>query len=190
MQWNSAKDRCVLEDQEEILITNNGSYHRPEVMRYFEHLNNYTPAKRNVLLVPCAADKPYPAPMHQAVLKLLPDSFYLANITGVIGVVPQELWPVMPMYDSGIPNEWRLVDVAYSYFKRVEHCNIVVYIDFYSRALKTAFDQLGILDRVIWVNPVMFYHDYLNLLDPALLERLEVALKFVSGSKMSPGASL
>lgn len=159
----------------EILITNNGSYHRPEIIDYFQHLDAYTPTKRNVVLVPCAADKPYPAPMHQAVLDRMPEDFYLANITGVLGVVPMDLWPVMPMYDSGIPNEWRLVNVAREYFKRNEHDRIVVYIDFYSLSLENALRQVGVLDRVTWVNPVEFYSNYLDLMEPQRLVRLEQA---------------
>ncbi len=177
MQWDSNNARAVLEHGADILITNNGSYHRPEIMNYFDDLNTYKPTKRNVVLVPCAADKPYPAVMHQAVLDRMPASFYLANITGVIGVVPQDLWPVMPQYDSGIPNEWRLVDVAKDYFGRNDHDNIIVYIDFYSLALANAFQQLGIMDKVTWINPVGFYHDYLDLLDPTRLKKLELAFQ-------------
>jgi len=188
MQWKSVKLlNHVLPLGSDILITNNGSYHRPEITDYFEHLNAYVPTKKKVVLVPCAADKPYPAPMHAEVLKRMPSDFYLANITGVIGVVPQDLWPVMPQYDSGIPNEWRLVNVAREYFKRTQHTDIVVYIDFYSQALDNAFKQ-AFADlsnsehpHITWVNPVQFYADYLDLRDEQRLLRLETA--FASSSE-------
>lgn len=184
MQWKSIKNStCVRPLGSEILITNNGSYHRPEIQGYFEHLHNYTPTKKKVVLVPCAADKPYPAPLHSDVLSMMPSDFYLANITGVIGVVPQDLWPVMPQYDSGIPNEWRLVNIARDYFKRTKHTDIIVYIDFYSQALLNAFQQAFLnLDNedhpnIQWVNPVQFYADYLDLRDSSRLSKLGQAFQ-------------
>jgi Domain of unknown function (DUF5591) len=184
MQWDVPDFRRLTQPRiaegEEIIISNNGSYHRRELLEYFPKLDAYSPAadKDSVVLVPCAADKPYPAPLHSAVIERMPSNFYLANITGVLGVVPQDLWPVMPLYDSGIPNEWRLVNVATEYFKRNRHSRIVVYIDFYSLALKTAFDKAGVdPDTVTWINPVEFYADYLDLLDPYRLHQLEQAFK-------------
>jgi len=182
MQWE-VPDHILLEQPrvpagEEIIISNNGSYHRREILEYFPKLDDYVPQKDKVVLVPCAADKPYPAPLHKAVLERMPSDFYLANITGVIGVVPQDLWSEMPMYDSGIPNEWRLVNVATEYFKKHRHTKIIVYLDFYSIPLKTAFEKAGVdLDMVTWVNPVEFYADYLDLLDPYRLHQLEQAFK-------------
>jgi hypothetical protein len=184
MQWNVPSFRFDTQPRiaegEEIIISNNGSYHRREIIEYFSKLVSYTPPadKDSVVLVPCAADKPYPAPLHSAVIERMPSNFYLANITGVLGVVPQDLWPTMPLYDSGIPNEWRLVNVATEYFKRNKHSKIVVYIDFYSLALKTAFDKAGVdPDSVTWINDIAFYHDYLNLLDEGRLAKLEAAFK-------------
>ena len=176
MQWRTrpVDTRSVLGASDDIVITNNGSYHRPEIKQYFAHLDAYVPTKKNVVLVPCAADKPYPAPVHRAVLDRMPDTFYLANLTGVLGVVPQDLWPVMPRYDSGIPNEWRLLNVVRSYFARNRPDIVVVYADYYSIALKEALRDLPSV-TVHWVNPVQFYADYLDLLEPQRLLSLERA---------------
>lgn len=157
----------------EFIITGNGSFDREEIQTYERHLASYTPTKRKVVLVPCAADKPYPAEIHKAVLALMPPDFYLANITGVLGIVPMDLWPVMPHYDSGIPNEWRCMNVVFKYFQKFPHERVICYCDFYNLAVDAAF---RLLDRPIeFVNEVKFYSDYLNLLDPERLAALKAA---------------
>lgn len=159
----------------EFRVTCNGSFDRPEIQEYEKTLANYIPTKRKVVLVPCAADKPYPSTMHKAVLSGLPDDYYMANATGVLGIVPQDLWDVMPYYDSGIPNEWRCTNILVDYFSKHQHDHVVVYCDFYTLAVKAAFDllaQRGTYVQVDYVLPIKFYADYTNLLDPSLLSKL------------------
>jgi hypothetical protein len=181
MQWDVPewvrKGQPRIGEGEEIIISNNGSYHRREIIEYFDKLEQYVPTKQKVVLVPCAADKPYPAPLHKAVLERMPSDFYLANITGVLGVVPQDLWPTMPLYDSGIPNEWRLYNVATEYFTRHKHTDIIVYLDFYGLSLQAALEKAGVTAGITWVNPVKFYADYLDLLDSSRLRALEEAFE-------------
>lgn len=162
--------------EKEFIVTNNGSYHRPEVLEFIRLLKLHKPTKKKVLLVPCAADKPYPSPMHEACLKLLPPDYYLMNATGVLGLVPHEMWDVMPSYDSGIPNEWRLYNTIKWYFHKHWHSDVVVYCDYYSETILYAFNALHMLDRVKFVIPVKFYHDYLDLMDPERLQWLKDAL--------------
>lgn len=175
MQWDVAPNREKgSEHKNEFIVTTNGSFHRPEVRHYLNNvLPHYTPEKRKVVLVPCAADKPYPSKMHQAVLDRMPADFYLANATGVLGIVPQDLWDKMPHYDSGVPYEWRLQRILTEYLLRVTHERIVVYCDFYSLAIEQAVFCSEDLDNTSFVNDVKFYADYLDLLDPARLKRLE-----------------
>lgn len=178
VQWFVATGRTMAYPAgEEFIVTNNGSFHRHEVLDYMDALHAYEPKQVNVLLVPCAADKPYPAPLHQACLDRLPDDFYLMNATGVVGLVPQELWPTMPKYDSGIPNQWRLYETIKWYFDANPHMRIVVYCDFYSETIQAAFKAIGQDHKVSYVLPVKPYDDYLNLLDPARLAELEVVLR-------------
>ena len=160
--------------QREFIITANSSFWRQEVTHYIQNdLAAYTPTKTKLVLVPCAADKDYPSPLHKAVMERMPEDYYIANATGVLGIVPQDLWPVMPHYDSGIPNEWRLLHVFLSYFSQHPHTEIVVYADFYNIAMHCAFRMLGMLDRVTFVHPVVFYSDYLDLLAPENLAKLD-----------------
>jgi hypothetical protein len=174
MQWSCSR-RITRPDEKQFIVTNNGSFHRPEVLEFIGKVSKYKPTKRKVVLVPCAADKPYPSEMHKVVLDLLPPDYYLAIATGVLGIVPFDLWNEMPWYDSGLPNEWRLMNVAKDYFFRNEHDHIVVYADYYNLALAVAFQLLG-QERVEFINEVKFYEDYLDLLDPARLSRLKAAL--------------
>ncbi|QJT70917.1 hypothetical protein GR7B_00119 [Vibrio phage vB_VcorM_GR7B] len=192
MQWETKLPQLtknLQHERKEFIITNNGSFHRKEVLDYFETLDDYTPTKRNLVLVPCAPDKPYPAPMHSAVIDCLEatgcsSDTYIANATGVLGIVPQDLWAIMPHYDSGIPYEWRLKKTFVDYFSKHEHDTIVVYCDFYNLAIKAAFDELthnnlwagGIIPQVKFVNEVKFYSDYLNLSSTSLICSLRNAL--------------
>jgi len=171
MEWQT--DRADVDlPRKEFIVTTNGAYHRPEVKNFMRRLEMYTPTKRNALLVPCAADKPYPAPLHKACLELMPADFYMMNATGVVGLVPQDLWPVMPWYDSGMPNEWRLYQTAKDYFSAHQHDRVVVYCDYYSEPLQDAFDALRMLDRVSFVLPVIHYNNYQDLLSEKHLKAL------------------
>lgn len=178
MQWDippgRVRDYGV---RKEFIVTNNGSFHRPEVLHYLKVLQQYTPPKRKVVLVPCAADKPYPSPLHQAVLNILPEDYYLCNATGVVGLVPQDLWEAMPHYDSGVPNRWRLMDVMLDYFTRNQHDRIIVYCDFYGEAIHRALTILGQLDRADFILAPIFRYDYMDLMAPKLLTELESALR-------------
>ena len=176
MQWETM--RVPHERQKEFIVTNNGSFHRKEVLDFLWQLQQYSPTKKKVVLVPCAADKPYPAPMHSEVLALMPENFYLMNATGVLGLVPQDLWSIMPHYDSGLPNEWRLFNTVKMYFSKHHHEQIVVYCDYYNEAIYEGLRAVGQLDRTTFVNEVKFYADYLNLLEPARLAQLKSAINF------------
>lgn len=160
----------------EILITNNGSFHRPEIMNYFPELDAYVPTKSKVVMVPCAADKPYPSVLHQAVLDIMPEDFYLANLTGALGVVPMDHWGIMPNYDAGIPNQWRLMNVAKKYFETHKHERIVVYSDFNCMPLHYGLRLAGVPDDIVtWVNPLIEYDNYLDLCAPERLAELRTA---------------
>lgn len=173
MQWRTPPGR-VREYSEggEFIVTSNGSFHRREVIEYMDKLREYTPTKRKVVIVPCAADKPYPSPLHRRIQSKLPDDWYMMTATGVVGVVPEDLWPIMPHYDSGIPNEWRLYQALQNYFMNNHHDQIVVYCDYYSIAIREALRSIGQDNRATYILPVKFYADYVNLMDERHLAQL------------------
>lgn len=182
IQWNVLLGGQAVIEQE-FSVTNNGSFHRKEVRGYMSVLHVYTPPTENVVLVPCAADKPYPAPLHKKALDVLPNNYYLANATGVLGIVPMELWNIMPYYDSGIPNEWRLFQIAKDYFYRNKHKRIVCYLDYYSLPLYYAFKELQQLPNVIFINEIKFYHEYTDLMESGRLHELKKCLQDFEGYK-------
>lgn len=176
-QWNVQEGRTLKNTAEEFIVTNNGSFHRREVLDFMKKLDTYQPTKRKVLIVPCAADKPYPAPLHKACLEILPDDYYMAIATGVLGIVPQDMWANMPMYDSGIPNQWRLYERTKNYFYQHNHNHIVIYCDFYAHVLLEAFRTSNkTLRNIDFVLPPVKYDDYANLLSAENLSRLKKAL--------------
>lgn len=181
-QWKVPPRRMRLSDADEFIVTNNGSFHRHEVLGFMQELKAYRPSKRKVVLVPCAADKPYPAPLHKAVLDMLPDDYYLAIATGVLGIVPMDMWDRMPNYDSGIPNQWRLFESARAYFGRIHHERIIVYCDFYAHVLSEAL----LMETVHYVLPPIKYDDYVNLLAPANLARLKHAFEEDKHESVAP----
>lgn len=165
---------------DEFIVTTNGSFHRPEVMEFRAKLHAYVPKKRNVVLVPCAADKPYPAPMHQKVLEMMPDDYYMMNVTGVLGLIPMDLWPDMPWYDSGIPNRWRVAEDVQRYFAMYPHDRIISYCDFYNQAIEVGLNNtVQRASIAIFVNEVKFYHDYLDLMAPDRLAKLKRAFDYL-----------
>jgi len=187
---------CVGLHDKSFVVTNNGGFHRPTVLDYLEDLDDYSPSNptSNLLLVPCAADKPYPSPMHKAVMDTLAsceapdedwiDTWTIAIVTGVLGIVPQDLWGVAPMYDSGVPNDWRAMQQVRKYIIKHKPVHIVSYCDYYNQAIEAALRDLpdGYKPEVQYVNPVKFYPDYLDLLDPDRLYSLKRCILKVNDS--------
>lgn len=185
MEWKVDKSKWRHTWQREFKVTCNGSFFRPEVLEYInEDLPKYTPTKKNCVIVPCAADKPYPADLHKAVRSVIPDDFEILIGTGVLGIVPEGLWDVMPLYDSGLPNQWRLMNIAADFFTKHHYENVVVYSDFYNtaiwRGLKTAQQKQSETFDYTFVTSLKEYTNYLNLLDPKLLTDLALTCRNVT----------
>lgn len=157
-------------------VTCNGSFFRPEVQHYQNLLNRYVPNGHDkCVLVPCSAEKPYPSGLHMKVMSVLPDStWHVVVATGVLGLVPQELFEDMPMYDSGLPNLERVTATVRWYFSRHEYERVICYSDFYAVAIRRGLEGAGIdADYVLGSH----YRDtYENLLLPEHLYRLEEAI--------------
>lgn len=146
-EWDTLHRQHTM-NTDEFVITNNGSFHRPEVLDFITkmRIGDDLEMKHGIVLVPCAADKPYPSPLHKDVRAHIPDSYRIAVVTGVLGVVPEEYWPEMPKYDSGVPNRWRAMKLVEEYFTRYRwsYRHIVVYSDFYSEAIRYGLEHAGI----------------------------------------------
>jgi predicted RNA-binding protein len=182
-QWMIQPGRVThFQYEKNFIVTNNASFDRREIQEFERELADYIPIKKKCVIVPCAADKPYPSPMHEAVRKNIPNDYYIINATGVLGLVPEDLWHVMPHYDSGIPNRWRVLEAVRSYFRRFPHEHVISYSDFYSPAIEAglllAYEQQG-SGLSTWVSFVVaadFYPDYLPLHEEHYLRNLRAAV--------------
>lgn len=161
----------------DFVVASVNAFDRPEIKEYEKKLTAYRPSPsiKRCVITNCAADKPYPAPLHKAISERLPDpSWHMVTATGVLGILPEELWADAPYYDSGWPNFERLRAVATDYFRRTRYERVVVYTDLYAPVIAEALGALRV--------PAAFPLDlkwrtgYLPLTEPVLLERLEHAL--------------
>ena len=185
-------------------VTCLGAFSRPEVLDYIDVLRAWQPpgnvSDRVAVLVPCAADKPYPAPLHRDVLEVIGarTDVDLYVVTGVLGLIPQALWSVAPVYDSGIPNMERVGEETFRFFSRNVYRKIAIYSDFYgytiSRALRDAGARDGLDYEWVCFDEVAFQYqqlkaaspraqhlvyEYIDLRAPANLARLRAYLETV-----------
>lgn len=160
-------------------VTSNNSFFRPEVLRYFtEVLPSYRQVKKKCVIVPCAADKPYPAPLHRAVREYVGNDYEMIIASGVLGLVPESLWGISPEYDSGLPYEWRIMQVVREFFATHRYERILVYSEYNSLAIKRGLAEAGIsLPTVVYLFQPRYYTAYEDLLDQKHLIRLREAAK-------------
>lgn len=176
VEWDCERKRAWPAEKE-FIVTTNSAFFRQEVQEYLVKLHKFsgTEKRRKVVLLPCSADKPYPSLLHQRVLDIIPDdSWYIANVTGTLGIVPHALWSEMPHYDAGLPNYWRVYSRIQQYFARNFHSRIVSYVDFYADVLQRSLHDLGQrykLTMVISIDEAS-QRDYLPLHEDRYLSRL------------------
>lgn len=178
---------CLLkekhEHQKEFLVTCNASFFRPEVEHYRkEILGKFIAPKQKAVIVPCAASKPYPAPLHKEVKKVLqravpyPDQWHIITATGVLGLIPEELWKDMPHYDSGLPNILRCAQTVAWYFTKHRYTHICIYSDFYAYAVRLGLDEANWEGYRRFVMGIHYRDTYSNLMLKEHLQDLEEAL--------------
>ena len=181
MQWKT--DRPLYPGRRDFIVTTNGSFHRREVIGFMKTLDSYHTTAKTAVVLPCAADKPYPSPLHQKVKTMVGEHTELCIATGVLGIVPESTWSFMPFYDSGVPNEWRLYNRAIEFFNHVQYDDVIFYVDFYSNALYAAVNELkrlGCKTDFTFVNAVEPYDDYIDLLNEHRLNDLQEAIDLPS----------
>lgn len=157
--WSGGHER-LYPTRKNFPVTCNGSFFRPEVEAFREKvrrlaeepnaIERVTKAlslehRAGIVFVPCAATKPYPAPLHSLVRSAIPDDWEIVIATGVLGVVPEKMWDDMPHYDSGLPNEPRVENDVEWYARTLVHGKerVVVYCDFYAHAVHEGLRRAG-----------------------------------------------
>ena len=171
-QWGVPLDVPL---EQAFAVTTTNSFGRAEIRNYWKKLDAFTPSRRKALILPCAADKPYPSPLHSMAQSIAGPEWYIVIATGTLGVIPDGLWGLEPEYDSGVANFERVTEYVRRYFTRHAHERIAVYSDFYSTAIRDGLSTVGC--PVTWVVPIEHRYDYEDLLSPRWLARLEIALK-------------
>lgn len=126
MKWGGER-RHTWEDK--FSISTYSGFWRPEILTYLKKLHAFTPTKRKCVLVPCAADKPYPSPLHQVIREEIPEDYELIVVTSALGLVPESMWQHMPEYDSGLPYFERVREEVERYFSLHEYNAVISYTD-------------------------------------------------------------
>lgn len=174
MEWSGPRRHTW---ENEFPVASYSAFYRPEVMKYLrEDLPTHKPTHNKCVLVPCAADKPYPAPMHKAVREAVGADWEIIVATGVLGLVPESLWSVAPMYDSGLPNQDRVSEVVAQHLAAKhgkQYGRILVYSDHYAWAISRGFGGKSV-GYLFGSEP---RSAYLDLLAPEHLGRLRNAAK-------------
>lgn len=171
---------CLLREkhkhEKSFYVTCNASFFRPEVLEYKKKLMAYKPKVQKAVLVPCAAAKPYPAPLHKEVLKRINlKEWHVITATGVLGLVPQELWHIMPHYDSGLPNIINCSQTVEWYFTKHKYTHLLIYSDFYAYAIRLGLDECSWDGKKRFVCGSHYRDHYENLLEEKNLLAFEEA---------------
>lgn len=161
--------------EEEFTIATYSGFYRPELLR-FMRLIQETPKKGSngvLLLIPCSADKPYPAPAHRLIIDAVRrfSGFDLAVVSTATGIVPEELWGRMPRYDNGLPLFDRIHETVPGFLRAREYHTVINYTDMLQADVSEAVMRCA---KVKLVTPVPLPRrcDYKDMTNPAWLKEL------------------
>lgn len=163
MQWGKTLLDDVMPNKMHLVCTSNAFYRKPFV-EWKKKIMAYKPEgekKKRCIITNCSADKPYPSQVHLNIKAAFPEHELLI-VTGVLGIIPEGLMADAPLYDSGLPNFWRLREWCREYFSINNHYEEVI--------IATEFNQFALnevlyscLRRSVIHNlfPYMPYKDYI-----------------------------
>lgn len=146
--------------KKDMLITTTNSFDRPEIKKFISEVGRYKSVLGKCVITNCSADKPYPSEVHKRIKTLYPEHELLV-ISGVTGIVPERFFPMMPNYDSGMPNFWRIKKLSADYFIRNRYDEIVVFTEFNQYALNETLMQICPDSKIIFKFPHQHYIDYI-----------------------------
>jgi predicted RNA-binding protein len=107
-----------------LFITNWHSYGRPAIRDFEVRSQSVKSPKKQAVILPCALTRPYhKSRLHKKIYSRLSakrirlSQSHRIVITS-IGIVPEELWadPIVCSYDAGVPDIYRLLRLARSFF--------------------------------------------------------------------------
>jgi hypothetical protein len=172
MRWGGTRRHIY---EEAFPIATYSGFWRPEILG-FMHLVRDMPlsGKTKCILLPCAADKPYPSPLHKRVRELAGHDYELIVVSSVVGCAPEGAWDALPKYDAGLPYFDRVASSVKQYFSERPYEKLVVYSDMLQHDIR---EGLHMLDVDV-VAPFAFPKrcDYRDLLDEGMLAGLKEVL--------------
>jgi hypothetical protein len=136
--------------RKQVRLTNWQSYGRPEVRRLELAIGKISVKEDLAIVLPCSRHRPYgTSRTHVRIWRTLrdlgfkPSSAHQVVFTS-LAIVPQELWnhPIVIAYDAGVPDIYRLLRLARSYFSRNSYKDVIDCLEF-----EPYSDVLAILSR-------------------------------------------
>jgi archaeosine synthase len=117
-EYSMAEQAAPIARSARMLANSSESMYRPEIKRFADRVvERYTPPRSDVVvLLPCAARKPYSASQsHQKYIATVSGRAHEVIITSPIGVVPRELEAVYPAghYDVPVTGYWDREECAF-----------------------------------------------------------------------------
>jgi predicted RNA-binding protein len=173
MKWTG--ERRHQPDAGPFPIATYSGFWRPEIMSYIERVREaFVPTKDRCIVLPCAADKPYPAPIHRIVKDIAGSRYEIIAASTAIGYAPESMWPGMPLYDAGLPFFERFKELSKEFWKKhaKHYKKVIIYTDMLQS------DIAAHVPRSIRSIPVKFPRrcDYKPLLWDRYLNKLRTAV--------------
>ncbi|NVO66355.1 archaeosine synthase subunit alpha [Methanofollis tationis] len=178
-EYHMAEAAAPIARSVRMLANSSESMYRPEIKRFADRVvERYAPPRSDVVvLLPCAARKPYSASQsHQKYIATVSGRAHEVIITSPIGVVPRELEAVYPAghYDVPVTGYWDreecafLSDILVRYLKAHPYGRVIAHLEGGALAVaEMAAKECGIeLERTCTAHPT----------SPASLRSLDEAL--------------
>jgi len=185
MRWGNKHFRRHQTEKTFNISTYSGFW-RPEILDYMELVRTVHKPKANTIYVmtPCAADKPYPAPLHKAVADvcraLIPphQAWEVLPVSSAVGPCPQDSWEQMPHYDAGLPFFERVKDTLDAWALPPTSTVYVNYTDMLQQDINQTLEDLGACLYPVFpaIDPRA---DYLPLMESTFLSRLSFTIEQV-----------
>ena len=141
-----------------MFVNHNTSFFRPYFTNWIK-ANDRIDGRRKCVISNCSANKPYPDTLHKVIKEHYPDHSLLV-VTGVLGVVHEADFNIMPDYDSSMPNQKRIEEEVIRWFKRNDYDEIVILTEFNQQSFMPQLLTLQQNAKIINKFPTEKLYDY------------------------------
>jgi len=159
--------------EENIPLTNNISYSRPEILEFDKKVyTTFTPKTNKCVIIPCSSGKPYHKRKHNpeksfakiqgknkhTLHEYISNDEYDKIVLTSLGLIPQDFWldPIVMAYDTGTRDLWKLLCLCKRFFTKYKFDEIIVLVKFkpYRDIIRNLID-MGVIEK----NKVTFVGD-------------------------------